>query len=99
MAKPELLHSISILSKQIDNLLEQQQLLQKKIEDLENLNLKLSKQHEEDLVLLDKANKDIEFLSVSYRLASSPEALISARNKVSQLIRTIDNCIRIINED
>ena len=99
MAKPELLTSISQLSKKIDSVLAQQQKLQKKITDLEKKNEELRLQHESDIKMLEKAEKEIEFLKVSHRLASSPEAIISARKKISSLIRTIDSCIRMINED
>ena len=99
MAKPELLHSISTLSNQIDRLLEQQKKLQQRINFLETNNEELRKQHESDQLMLAKAQKDIEFLSVSHRLAASPEALLEARGKISMLIRNIDSCIRMIKED
>ena len=99
MAKPELLQSFSILSKKVDLLLEKQNKLQSRIKFLENLNEELKRQHEIDVASIEKAQKEIEFLSLSYRLAASPEALVSARNKISKLIRTIDSCIRMINED
>ena len=99
MAKPELINSISFLSKKIDNLLALLSELQRKNNELEIANEELKKQHQEDLILLEKAEKQIEFLTVSYKLASSPDSIISARTKLSQLIRTIDSCIRMINED
>ena len=99
MAKPELLSSVHHLSKKIDKLMEQHRINQNKINQLLEENLEMRQQHETDVQLLEKANKEIEFLSVSHRLADSPEALVSARNKVAKLIRTIDNCIRMINED
>ena len=99
MAKPELLQSITILSKKIDILLQQQKSLQERIDNLEMQNQELRKQHDVDVSLLDNAKKNIEFLSVSHRLAATPEAIISARKKISSLIRTIDSCIRMINED
>ena len=99
MAQPELIISISRLSKQIDSLLETQKKLEEKLEELENENNELKKQHENDVEALSIARKDIEFLSLTHRLADSPEALIKARNTVSKLIRTIDSCIRLINED
>ena len=79
--------------------MQQQKSLQERIDNLEMQNQELRKQHDVDVSLLDNAKKNIEFLSVSHRLAATPEALISARNKVSKLIRTIDSCIRMINED
>ena len=99
MAKPELINSISILSRKIENLIEQQKSLTERVFVLEQENQILRNQHKEDLIVISKAQKEIEFLSMSHRLANSPEALISARNKISQLIRTIDSCIRIIKED
>lgn len=99
MAKSELIQSLASLSKKLNVLLKTQQKLREQVKSLENENFELRKQHEIDLSLLDQAKKEIEFLSLSHRLASSPEALISARNKISELIRTIDSCIRIINED
>ena len=99
MAKPELLNSLQVLSGRIDKLLDKQNELQEVIDKLEAVNKELKKQHEADLLSLENAKKEIEFLSLSHRLASTPEALISARNNISRLIRTIDNCIRMINED
>lgn len=99
MAKPVLLQTISILSKKVDELLEAQNSMLDKVRTLELENQELRLQHEKDTEMLDAAKKDIEFLSLSHRLADSPEAIISARNKISKLIRTIDSCIRIIKED
>ena len=99
MAKPELISSISALSKKIDYLLDTQTKLLKRVKYLENLNQELMNQHEEDLKLIDKAQKDVDYLSLSHRLADSPEALVEARNKISKLIRTIDSCIRLMKED
>lgn len=99
MAKPELISSIANLSKKIDKLIETQKKLQKRVTELELANQELRTQHEEDLNKISKAQKDIEYLSLSYRLADSPEALVEARNKISKLLRTVDSCIRLINED
>ncbi|MCH5227412.1 MAG: hypothetical protein J1F16_06325 [Muribaculaceae bacterium] len=99
MAKPELLQSISSLAKKIDALSNQNLSLMQRIKELEDSNRLLSIQHLNDVKELEKAQKEIEFLSLSHRLAASPEALVEARNKVSSLIRTIDSCIRLIKED
>lgn len=99
MAKPVLLQSFNNLSKKIDSLIETQKDLQERLKHLENENQELRTQHLKDQEDLDNAKKDIEFLKLSHRLADNPEALISARNKISQLIRTIDSCIRMIKED
>lgn len=99
MAKPELISSIHALSKKIDGLLDAQKKLQERVFDLEKINKELKEQHEEDSKIIDKAKKDIEFLVLSHRLADSPETLVEARNTISKLIRTVDSCIRLINED
>ena len=99
MSKPELISSLNVLSKRIDSLVQTQRKLQDRIIQLENSNLELMKQHESDQLALKAAQKDIEYLSLSHRLADSPEALVKARAEIARLIRTIDSCIRLIIED
>ena len=99
MAKSDLLSSLSILSRRIDGLLEERDRLLDKIRELDSENRELKAQKEQDLLLLENSRKDIEFLSMSHRLADSPEALVEARNKISKLVRTIDSCIRLLKED
>lgn len=99
MAKPELLQSITSLTGKIDSLIALQQRLLKRIEELETENRHLQNKSLEDRQALNQALRDVEFLSMSHKLAASPEAIIEAREKISSLIRTIDKCIRMINED
>lgn len=99
MATPELLTAINSLSRKVDSLLETRNQLLKRIKELEETNEILRNQHKEDLKTLEQSKKEVEFLSLSHRLANSPEALLAARQKVDRLIRTIDNCIRLIKED
>lgn len=99
MAKPELLIVLSSLSKRVDSLLQQNSELLERNKLLENENNLLKIQHEKDKEALEKSEKDIEFLALSHRLADSPEALYEARLKIAKLIRTVDSCIRLINED
>ena len=99
MAKPVLIQSIDTLARKIDGLLETQKSLLEKVKSLELENQELRLRHIQDTEDLEKAKKDIEFLSLSHRMAQSPEALVSARAKISQLIRTVDSCIRMIKED
>ncbi len=47
----------------------------------------------------DNALRDCEYLSMSYKLADTPERLIAGRRHISQLIRNIDKCIRLIKSD
>ncbi|MDE7159903.1 MAG: hypothetical protein K2O24_03525 [Muribaculaceae bacterium] len=47
----------------------------------------------------DRAMLDVEFLTLSHRLADTPEALLSARRRISRMIRTIDKCILLLKDD
>ncbi|MBO4965439.1 MAG: hypothetical protein J6C81_04145 [Muribaculaceae bacterium] len=47
---------------------------------------------------LDKARLDIQFLTVSHKLAQSPDALVDTRKVVAALIRDIDKCIAQLKE-
>ena len=99
MATPELLTAVKSLSRKVDALIETRKSLLDRIKDLEATNAELRKQHDLDVASLEESKKEIEFLSVSHRLAASPEALVATRKKVELLIRTLDNCIRLIKED
>ena len=99
MARSEIFNSINSLSRKIDNLLEENRRLETKIAELENLNRELDLTHRQDLATMEQMKKECEFLTLSHRLASSPEALVDARNKISRLLRTVDSCIRLIKED
>ena len=99
MAQAPILQAISTLNKRIEALLHQQDLLQKKLKELEMKNHLLEIRHNEDSEKLRQAALDIEFLEMSHRLADSPDKIISTRRKIASWIRTIDNCIRMINEE
>ena len=99
MAKQELILAVESLARKADNLMGRINSLQEKILQLENENSILREQHETDTKQLQKALKDVEFLSLSHRLADSPEALLKARKTISRLISNIDSCLQLINED
>lgn len=99
MARPELIQTIALLSRKIDTLLKQLEGLKARISELEITNSDLQKRHQEDQKLLQQAKKNIEFLSLSHRLAATPEALLSARKNIADMIKTIDSCLSLINED
>lgn len=61
----------------------------------EDLRIQLSETRAE----LDNTRKDVEFLTMSHRLADSPDSVISARRRIARLIRTIDNCISMLKEE
>lgn len=99
MAQNELLSSLRDLYKQIDELSSKHSELQFEIAALQEENRALKADLENERKNLNKALSDVEFLSVSYRLADSADSVVSARRIISRLIRTIDNCIKMINEE
>lgn len=48
---------------------------------------------------LKEARMEIDFLTVSHRLADDPENLISARRRLQRLIAKIDRCVTLLRED
>lgn len=66
---------------------------------LEKENEDLRTQLSETRAELDNTRKDVEFLTMSHRLADSPDSVISARRRIARLIRTIDNCISMLKEE
>ena len=48
---------------------------------------------------LHTAKMEVDFLTISHRLADSPENLISARRRVQRLIAKIDRCVSLLKED
>ena len=66
---------------------------------LEKENEDLRTQLSETRAELDNTRKDVEFLTMSHRLADSPDSVISARRRIARLIRTIYNCISMLKEE
>lgn len=83
---------VSRLSSSRDQLSQRISILEKENEDL-RLELDQTKKK------LDKALTDVEFLTVSHRLADSPDSLVATRRKIARLIRHIDNCIAMLKDD
>lgn len=48
---------------------------------------------------LAAARMEIDFLTVSHRLADDPDHLISARRRLQRLIAKIDRCVSLLKED
>ncbi len=46
----------------------------------------------------DRALLDAEYLTVSHRLADSPDTLIDTRRHIAKLIRNIDRCLEMLKE-
>lgn len=73
--------------------------LHSRIEELEKENENLRQELDDARQKLAKALSDVEFLTMSHRLADSPDSIISARRRIARLIRTIDNCISMLREE
>lgn len=48
---------------------------------------------------LREAKMEVDFLTVSHRLADSPQHIISARRRLQRLIARIDRCVSLLKED
>lgn len=99
MAQQQFLQSLSELNSRIETLVESQKNLQIIIEELKKRNQVLEEMHQADMARSQQQELDIEFLSMSHRLANSPDTIVSARKKIIGLIRTINKCIRMLNEE
>ena len=75
------------------------QKLQDKIAKLEEENDNLRQELEETRARLHKSQTDVTFLTMSHRLADSPDSLISTRRRIARLIRTVDKCISMLKEE
>ena len=99
MAQNDLLTSLRDLNNKIASLSSQYNMMQQQLKELQEENKSLKSDLEEERKNLRKALSDVEFLSVSHRLADSAESVVSARRTIERLIRTIDSCINMINEE
>ncbi len=72
--------------------------LRKRNRELEEENADLRRKEAEALSVRDKALLDVEYLSVSHRLAEDPNTLIETRRIIAGLIRNIDRCIAMLKE-
>ncbi len=98
MAQP-LVNLLSEISDKIAGLEAIQQQLSSRISSLEEENEDLRAQLKGQALLLSQANADKEFLTMSHRLADSPDSIIATRRRIARLIRTIDNCISMLKEE
>lgn len=65
---------------------------------LEDQNADLRRKVEEALRERDRALLDAEYLTVSHRLAASPDTLVDTRRHIAKLIRNIDRCLEMLKE-
>ncbi len=74
----------------------------KAMADLERLtqeNEALKEQLAESRRELETARMEVDFLTISHRLADSPDNIISARRRLQRLIAKIDRCVALLKED
>lgn len=98
MAQP-LVNLLSEISDKLSELEAIQQHLNERIRILEGENESLREQLKEKTQLLDVANADKEFLTMSHKLADNPDSIIATRRRLARLIRTIDKCISMLKEE
>lgn len=96
MTLPEIIDGmqpkLAMLAARIEKLSQENRDLKEKVEALN-----------EKLELMEKsaarARLDADYLTVSHRLADSPDSLIATRRRISALIRNIDRCIAMLKDD
>lgn len=88
----ELREKIALLARQRDNALKETERLTRQVEQLQQ-------QLAESDRNLGLARMDVDFLTVSHRLADSPDKLIPARRRLQRLIAKIDRCVALLRED
>lgn len=94
-----LLTAVQSLGAKAERLAQQRQRLQE-----ENKVLRRQVEHllEENAALREERRRallDVEFLTVSHRLADSPQKLADARRHIAGLIRILDRSIALLRED
>lgn len=98
MAQP-LISLLQTLDQKISDLTAIQQRLHARIENLEEENRSLRQELEETRAKQRQTETDVQFLTMSHRLADSPDTIISTRRRIARLIRTIDKCISMLKEE
>lgn len=98
MAQP-LVTSLRILQDKIAETAQLQTQLLARISALESENTILREELEQTRSALRDKETDVKFLTMSHRLAQSPDAVISTRRHIARLIRNIDKCISMIREE
>ena len=98
MAK-SLIPLLQNLDDEINRLTSVQQNLHTRIRNLEEENRNLRLELENTRALLRQSETDAQFLTMSHRLAESPDTIISTRRRIARLIRTVDKCISMLKEE
>lgn len=88
----ELSKNIEILAAQRD---EAKTALEKALEEVADLKRELEQTRNE----LHQKTLDVEFLSVSHKLADSPQTLADARATVRRMLSRVDKAISLLRDD
>ncbi len=80
------------LTTRLKALMEENEQLRSQVADLDDRLAQASAER-------DRALRDVEYLTLSHRLADNPEALVSARREVARMIRVVDRCITLLKDD
>lgn len=89
----------SLLKSKIDTLVAQRDDALRNLERSEAENGSLKKEIERLSQKLQQSDLDVEYLTVSHKLADSPQSLANARGIVQGLIKRVDKAIRLLSED
>ena len=87
-----LIARISRLGDHIERLERRNSELKARVGELEDL---LAEERE----VHSRARLDADYLTMSHRLAESPDTIIATRRRITALIRTIDRCISMLKDD
>lgn len=90
---------LNSLESKISELIESRTQLKTQVAFLEEENRQLKSQLLEKDNRINSLSNDLEFLTMSHKLADNPDTLIATRRKIARLIRTIDTCISMIKEE
>lgn len=93
-----LLSVLETMREKIDALNAGIQELRERNRQLEEENQELRREMESALRDKQKAELETQYLSVSHRLAESPDTIIDARRLIAGWIRNIDRCIEMLKE-
>lgn len=85
--------------RKINSLEEDRKNLRQRCESLEQRNSELQRQISSLEKECDHARNDARFLTMSHRLADSPDSIVEARRFISSLIRRVDRAIALATDD
>lgn len=91
--------SLRALGEKAERLAAQRDRLAKENQDLRDQLEELRQELDDTRQQRHKAELEVEFLTVSYKLAGTPAKLADARRHVARLIRILDRCIALLRDD